>query len=157
MFFSSITVMNFISWRKNKMCTIIPVVLLEPFLIGCCRKHIVIFFIWTLHTLTHSASGLPTDWRHCYTNTRWESRGCSHPDCQKLPLQDPQCGIRWVFVCRCVCTCRFTVHGLHIYICCSSLCFFLNDDVLIILCVFLCVCVLPHPASGLRKRTSQNQ
>lgn len=66
--------------------------------------------------LLYSCSGLPTDWRHCYTNTRWESRRCGHSHSQKLPLQDPQCGI------RSVCVCGYDHMWLHIYICCKSLC-----------------------------------
>lgn len=48
---------------------------------------------------TRSPSGLSADREHRYTDTRRKGGRCFHPDCQKLPLQDPQCGLRLVPPC----------------------------------------------------------
>lgn len=45
---------------------------------------------------THSPSGLSADRGHRYTDTRRKGGRCFHPDRQKLPLQDSQCGLRLV-------------------------------------------------------------
>lgn len=52
----------------------------------------------TTHTFALSPAA---DRRHCHASTGRKSRGRVYPDRQKLPLQDPQCGFRWVSLLYC--------------------------------------------------------